>query len=171
MTAKLCGIAAVFIACSAAGLMKSRSLSKRVHELESFLSALSLISTEIRYFASPTDTIMKKLAKSSEYAKLKVFEYCAENLEQIRDFPKAWNDAIGMAKPYLSLENDDIKALKDYGASFGTTDADGQAANCERYSELLRQRLESAKEDKAKRGRMFSSLGVLCGIFFAFVFY
>jgi stage III sporulation protein AB len=171
MIVKIFGIVVVFIACSAAGLMKSYSLTKRVRELEEFLGALTFISTEIRYFASPTAEIMKKLADSGEFEKLKVFEFCTEFLKNTRDFPKAWNQAIEKAKPYLSLEDDDIKAVKEFGASFGATDADGQTANCERYAELIRQRLESAKDDRAKRGRMFSSLGVLCGIFFAFVFY
>lgn len=171
MMIKIGGIAAVFIACAAAGLIKSCSLSKRVRELEAFLNALSLISTEIRYFASPTDIIMKKLDLSSEYKKLKVFGYCRVNLEQTRDFSRAWTNAIAQAKPFLSLDNGDIEALECFGGTFGTTDADGQLANCERYSELLRQRHENAMDDKKNRGRMYSSLGILTGIFFALIFY
>lgn len=132
---------------------------------------MSLISTEIRYFASPTDSIIAKVAASSEYTRLRVFQFCRANLEQTRDFEKAWSDAIASAEPLLSLNKGDIEALKDFGGTFGTTDAEGQIANCERYCELLRQRLGSAREDRAKRGRMYSSLGVLSGVFFALVFY
>jgi stage III sporulation protein AB len=171
MIIRLGGIIAVFIACSAAGLIKSCSLSKRVRDLESFLSALSLISTEIRYFASPTDQIMAKLGAADEYARLMVFGACRANLEQTRDFARAWDDAIAKAQPFLSLDKGDIEALKDFGGTFGTTDAEGQTANCERYCELLRYRLEIAREDRAKRGRMYSSLGVLSGVFFALIFY
>ena len=171
MIVKAGGIIAVFIVCVATGFIKSYSLSKRVRELESFLSALSLISTEIRYFASPTDVIISKLAFANEYVKLRVFEFCKANLEQTRDFTSAWGGAIDKAKPFLSLDKDDIEALTGFGGTFGTTDTQGQLANCERYSELLRQRLESAREDKTKRGRMYSSLGVLAGVFFALILY
>ena len=171
MIIKAGGIAAIFIACTAAGLMKSYSLSKRVCELESFLSALSLISTEIRYFASPTDVIIAKLGSSSDYKNLRVFGICRKSLEKTRDFSQAWDSAIEQAEPYLSIDKGDVEALKRFGGTFGTTDADGQTANCERYCELLRRRLESARDDKAKRGRMYSSLGVLTGVFFAVFFY
>jgi len=52
MTLKYAGIAVVIFTCTAAGFMKSLSLSRRVKELETFISALSFIATEIRYFAS-----------------------------------------------------------------------------------------------------------------------
>ncbi len=168
---KIGGIIAIFTVCVAAGLLKSYSLSKRVRELEAFLSALSQISTEIRYFAYPTDVIISKLDSSAEYKRLKVFGFCKTNLAQTRDFSRAWKDAITQSKPFLSLDKSDIEALNSFGDTFGTTDAEGQMANCERYCELLKQRLESSREDKAKRGRMYSSLGVLSGVFFALIFY
>ena len=171
MIIKTGGIIAVFIVCVATGFLKSFSLSKRVRELDAFSGAMSLISTEIRYFASPTDVIISKLAFANDYAKLRVFELCKANLEQTREFTTAWRGAIEKAKPFLSLDRDDIEALISFGDTFGTTDAQGQMANCERYCELLRQRLESAREDKSKRGRMYSSLGVLTGVFFALILY
>lgn len=168
---KILGLTAIFIACAAAGLIKSYSLSKRVRELEAFLSAFSQISTEIRYFASPTNVIISKLDAFNEYKGLHIFGLCKENLERTHDFSKAWDCAISEAKPYLSLEKSDIDVLKSFGNTFGTTDVEGQIANCERYCDLLRQRLESARQDKVKRGRMYTSLGVLAGIFFAVFFY
>jgi stage III sporulation protein AB len=171
MIIKLSGIIAVFVVCVAAGFMKSASLAKRVRELEAFLSALSLISTEIRYFASPTDDIIAKLDSANEYKQLHVFGVCKENLENTRDFAKVWADALEKSKPYLSLDKGDFESLIWFGSMFGTTDMQGQIANCERYCGLLQQRLDSARDDKSKRGRMYTSLGVLAGVFFAVIFF
>ncbi len=171
MIFKLFGIIAIFGVCVTAGFMKTASLSKRVRELEAFLSALSLISTEIRYFASPTDDIIAKLDSANEYKQLRVFGICRKKLENTRDFGKAWVDALDESKSYLSLDNGDYEALKWFGSLFGTTDTDGQLANCERYCGLLQQRITSAREDKSKRGKMYTSLGVLAGVFFAVIFY
>lgn len=168
---KIFGLTAIFIACTAAGLIKSYALSKRVRELEAFLSAFSQISTEIRYFASPTNIIISKLDSFDEYKGLRVFGLCKKELEKTHDFAKAWNRAVDEAKPYLALTQNDIDAIKSFGTTFGTTDAEGEIANCERYCELLRRRLENAREDKLKRGRMYTSLGVLAGVFFAVFFY
>jgi stage III sporulation protein AB len=171
MIFRISGIVAVFVVCVAAGFMKSASLAKRVHDLEAFLSALTLISAEIRYFASPTDDIIAKLNSASEYKQLHVFELCRENLEYTRDFAKAWALALEKSKPYLSLDKGDFDTLTWFGSLFGTTDMQGQIANCERYCGLLEQRLDIAREDKAKRGRMYTSLGVLAGVFFAVLFF
>lgn len=170
MILKAGGVIAVFAVCVAAGLMKSASLEKRVRELEAFLSALSRISNEIRYFAAPTEDIIEKLDCSKEFKNLYVFAYCKENFKTTRDFSKAWSDALEKSKPKLSLDDGDYEALTFFGSILGTTDAEGQMANCERYKNLLEQRLNCAREDKSKRGRMYASFGVLAGVFFAVIF-
>lgn len=170
MILKVGGIIVVFAACVAAGLMKTASLAKRVRELQTFLNALSMISDEIRFFATPTNEIISKLDNAEGYKQLRIFAFCRENLKHTRDFSKAWGDALASAKPFLSLDDGDIEALSWFGSVFGTTDAQGQTANCERYYNLLQQRLECARDDKEKRGKMFTSLGVLAGAFFAVMF-
>lgn len=170
MILKAGGVIAVFAVCVAAGLMKSASLEKRVRELEAFLSALSRISNEIRYFATPTEDIIAKLDASKEFKNLFVFAYCKNDFEATRNFSKSWSDALKKSKQKLSLEDGDFEALGFFGNILGTTDAEGQMANCERYKNLLEQRLSCAREDKSKRGRMYTSFGVLAGVFFAVIF-
>jgi stage III sporulation protein AB len=168
---KICGLIAIILTCTAAGLLKSHLLSKRSLELQTILSALSFISTEIRYYALPTATIMEKLDGNTEYKKLRFFGLCKQNLQNTPDFQVAWRSALVQAKPYLAMSKEDIEALKAFGDLFGSTDTDGQLANCARYCELFRQRLADALEDQKKRGRLYSSLGVLSGVFLALVLY
>ena len=171
MILKVAGLVAIFIACSAWGLFKSSGLSKRVRQLELFVGTLGLISTEIRYFASPTDVIVGKIDALGEYKELRVFGICKMKLPKLRDFSRAWEDALNEAKQYLSLADSDYEALLWFGKVLGTTDVEGEIANCEHYGALLRQRLELAREDKKKRGKMYSSLGVLTGLFFLVLFF
>lgn len=169
MTLKYAGIAVVIFTCTAAGFMKSLSLSRRVKELETFISALSFIATEIRYFASPTPVIISKIKSKEEYAGLHVFEICEKNLLTTHDFKKSWTSALDASKQYLSLDAGDIETLKCFGNTFGTTDIEGELANCEHYINSMKVRLESARIDKTKRGRMYSSLGLLTGVLIAAV--
>ncbi|HEX3027601.1 MAG TPA: stage III sporulation protein AB, partial [Clostridia bacterium] len=162
---KAVGLILMFLVCTAGGAFKSLDLSKRVRQLESFMGAITLISTEIRYFASPTDVIMGKIGALDEYKELRVFGLCRKNLDQYRDFPKAWEQSIEQSKPYLSLNDSDYETLLWFGKVLGTTDVEGETANCERYKNLLGQRLQRAREDQRKRGRMYTSLGVLAGVF------
>ena len=168
---KVCGLFAIMLVCAAAGFLKSRMLAKRTLELQSILSALTFISTEIRYFASPTVSIMEKLEENNDYRRLRFFGLCSQNLKNTPDFQFAWKRALSQAKPYLSINHEDFEALCAFGDLFGSTDTEGQIANCARYSELIRQRLTSAVDDQKKRGRLYASLGVLTGVFLALVLY
>jgi stage III sporulation protein AB len=171
MFAKIMGMIAIFLVCSAVGLLKSSELSKRVRQLEALKGAINLISTEIRYFASPVDVIMNKLNALEEYKELRIFGLCENNLATMRDFAKAWAASIEQAKPQLALNKGDYEALLWFGTMLGATDIEGQTSNCERYSEMLSQRLIRAREDKAKRGKMYSSLGILTGVFFIVILF
>lgn len=165
------GLAVLFGVCTTAGLLKSAAFSKRVRQLEGFTGALDAIATEIRYFAAPLEEIMAKCDALPEYKELRVFGLCRAVFLKERDFPASWEKALQQAKPSLSLDAGDLETLSWFGRVLGTTDVDGQTANCARYGELLRQRLGRAREDRAKRGKMYTSLGVLAGIFLVVVLF
>jgi stage III sporulation protein AB len=167
MNLKIAGLILVFIVCSTVGMMMSMKLSKRVRQIESFICAVGLIATEIRYFASPVEVLVEKLNQIEEYRQLKVFEMCKLNLKHEKQFSKAWELAIKEAEHTLSLQSADYESLLWFGRSLGTTDVQGQLANCENCCEQLSQRLTLAREDMNKKGKMYSSLGVLTGIFVA----
>ncbi|MFT9076408.1 hypothetical protein [Ethanoligenens sp.] len=171
MIFKLLGLMMLFGVCTTAGLLKSAMFSKRVRQLEGFVGALDAISTEIRYLAAPLEDIMAKCDAMPEYKELRVFGMCREIFIRERDFPAAWEKALHMAKPELALDAGDHEALAWFGRVLGTTDVDGQTANCARYGELLRQRLTRAREDRAKRGKMYTSLGVLAGVFLVVILF
>ncbi len=154
-----------------AGLLRSAALSKRVRQLEGFSGAMESIATEIRYFALPLAELMAKLDAMPEYRELRVFGSAGRAFAKSRDFPSAWERAVAEAKPYLALDEGDREALLWFGRGLGTTDVEGQTAGCARYRALLRQRLEAAIEDKKRRGRMYSSLGVLAGVFFVVILF
>lgn len=150
--------------------MKSAELSKRVRQLEGFVGALEMISSDIRYFASPVDALMRKVDSMPEYRELLLFGLCAQELTHTRDLQRAWERALAEAKPRLALDEGDRETLLWFGRVLGTTDVEGQTASCERYAALLRQRLEAARRDRQTRGRMYASLGLLAGVFLFVVF-
>lgn len=136
-----------------------------MRQLELLISGISMISTEIRYCASPTEAIMEKLNSMDEYKPLKIFGNFEKRILVQRDFEKAWQDSVRESAPSLALNTDDLEAMCWFGRVLGATDVEGQLGNCERFSALLKQRLAGAREDLKKRGRMYYSMGVLTGAF------
>lgn len=161
---------AVFLACAAGGVLASTKLRKRVLELELLIGAIGMFSTEIRYSAAPLDAILDKIDRSEDYRRLKIFSLCRSLFLKNRDFTKAWESAIKESKQYLSLNKNDYEALVWFGRELGATDIEGQMANCGRCIELLTQRLEHARDEQKKRGKMYTSLGFLTGMFFVVLF-
>lgn len=151
--------------CAAAGLIQSLRLSKRVRQLELLISAVNFIASEIRYAAMPVPDILRRLARSPEFGELQLFEVCAGQLQNCPDIRESWRRAVEEVKPKLSLKPGDYDALEHFGETFGGTDVEGQTANCESCVRLLEPRLDEAREDARKRGRMYFSLGLLAGGF------
>lgn len=146
--------------------MRSLRLSKRVRQLELWTGAVRFISSEIRYSATPLDRIVAKLANAEEYRELHVFEPCAQRLKATRDFASAWQEAVSSEKSRLALTQTDCEPILSLGGTLGTTDVEGQVADCGRCAQMLAVRLDAAREDCGKRGRMYASIGVLSGVFF-----
>lgn len=162
---KLIGLLSLFLICTAAGLGASLRLSKRVGHLEAFIAAMGLLSTEIRYNAPPVAVLLEKLDAAPEFGRLRVFGFCRELLRVKQGVFEAWPEALALARPSLSIAEGDAEVLLAFGRAFGATDVEGQLANCESCRAQLQSRLEEAREEKLKRGRMYSSLGVLAGLF------
>lgn len=170
MFLKITGMITVFLVCSVWGIFRTMRLSKRVRQLEKWIGAVRFISSEIRYFAEPLDVIINKLASSSEYRELQFFDFCRDYLMRTRNFAGAWKQAVSGAKERLALSAADYEPLQWLGGTLGKTDVEGQVADCERCVEMLGVRLSSAREDKSRRGKMYTSLGILTGVFFVVLF-
>lgn len=134
-------------------------------QLETVIGALQFISSEIRYSAAPVTDILKRLSALPEYRELHIFNNCSLYLEQCSDIRESWRNALVSAAPKLALRPGDYDALERFGETFGATDVEGQTANCEGCVRLLQCRLDEAREDERRRGRMYFSMGLLAGAF------
>jgi stage III sporulation protein AB len=113
---------------------------------------------------------MNKLDSIEEYKGLRIFGICKDKLERTRDFSKAWEASLIEARQYLAIDDGDYDTILWFGRLLGTTDIEGEMANCRRYGELLSERLKHARDEQKKRGRMYTSLGILVGVFFVVFF-
>lgn len=171
MTIKIIGLLSLFAVCAIWGMQKSFKLHKRVSQIEGFCGAISLISSEIRCFATPIDVLLAKLDSLEEYKRLCVFGLCRQYFNLTNNFSASWERAVEETKNSLALNFGDYEEIKWFGKLLGTKDIVGEVANCERYRELLEKRLDIARVDCIKKGRMYGSLGVLTGTFLFVLFF
>ena len=144
-----------------AGYLQSHKLTMRVRFLEQYLKWISQLETEIRYCA---EGIPRLLHKHGKAASLSFLTKCADQMHRGIPFPEAWKQAVqGISSDY-GLKLDDLNLVMEFGNGLGTSDVDGQTAHCQMHRELMQTHLDSAREEKQKKGRLYIMLGLFGGI-------
>lgn len=138
--------------------------SKRLREREAVLTASILLVKElavlIRYTNCEIGEMLKTAAKNESYKKLLYVANC-EKTDEKGNFHTLWNE--GTAKqPYLTA--DDRELLFSLGEKLGSTDLDGQLSLLEMTGEIFKERRNQARADYQNKGRVYRSVGVLCGL-------
>ena len=80
------------------------------------------------------------------------------------DIKSAWEQACGRLKALSYCHAAESELMLSLGRSLGTSDISGQLSLIELHSEKLSALRKSASEESAKKGKLFRSVGALCGI-------
>ncbi len=139
------------------GCMESYKLHLRVEALERFLTLITVIETEMRYYALPLRQIVTR--HSDAFAFLC---HCQVQLEAGKSFAQAWQAGIAASAKGKGLKQKDKALMEQFGTGLGDSDIEGQLAHCRTTQALLTVQIEQARAEKTKKSKLFSVLG-LCG--------
>lgn len=139
--------------------MEARKLGVRVTQLEKFLAFLSCARTEIRYSALPVEQVVEKHGGGLCFLTL-----CAKYCRQGESFPAAWQKGVEEGTRGLGLQPKDLELIQEFGNGFGATDLEGQLSHCQLYIDLVGGELSQAKEEKAKKSKLYFMLGIFGGL-------
>ncbi|MFR8529634.1 stage III sporulation protein AB [Anaeromassilibacillus sp. An250] len=156
---KVLGILLLIAAGTIAGYVQSHRLSQRVAQLEEMLRFLNAAQTEIRYSAASVVEIIQRHGSS-----LAFLQQCAARYKAGEDFHTAWEEGVRTGAKGTGLTEEDQTLLRDFGSGFGASDVEGQLSHCRLYAELFQDRLERARQEKARKGKLYLMLGSFSGI-------
>lgn len=145
-----------FLLCLAWGARQSLLLKRRTALLEELSRMLGEFEIEIR-FAAPTLDI---LCEKAEGCFADILRECRGSC----DIKTAWEQACGRLSALPCCHDEERELLLSLGRSLGTSDISGQLSLIELHSEKLSALGRSAAEESAKKGKLFRSVGALCGI-------
>lgn len=132
---------------------------------------LSVAEQSLCYLSSPADELMRSLSEKSELSELKFLRTCYAEMCGGEDFRTAWSGSVGERDNVRYLDRDDVSLLLSFGENFGTTDSDGQVANCKLHSSLVDDRLARARRKRDSCASLSCGMGVLCGIGLMIIFF
>lgn len=143
-----------------AGLFFSLRLKEREKTMSSVLLLIKELTVQIRYTNTEIGDILIAAAKNEEFNGLYFVCEC-NKLEEKGNFHLLWKEGV---KKQPFLEAKDRELLYSLGDSLGQTDTEGQLSFLEMYEEMIKKNLEQAARDYAEKGRMYRSVGLLCGL-------
>ena len=146
-----------FWVCTAEGMRRSALLKQREQLLAELSAMLCGFAIEIRCTA-PT---LSELCSAATGVFANLLRECKDGSRDIRE---AWENACGRLSALPCSGREETALLRELGASLGKSDAQGQLALIELYRERLAQCEKQASQELLQKGRLYRSLGVLCGL-------
>lgn len=149
---------------AAFGAIAGVYFSKRLKERENILAAAVLLirelSVQIRYTNSEMGEMLKSAAQNESYKKL-LFVTSCEKTDEKGDFHRYWKEGTAR-QPYLTTKDKEL--ILSLGDKLGSTDLDGQLSFLEMTEEIFKERQNQAFADYRNKGKVYRSVGILCGL-------
>lgn len=142
-------------------------LSKKVTAIEAAIALVAHFSDRLRYLQPTLAALLNSACGQSMLQPCSYLAPCREALRQGEAFPSAWQKAVRQCPGALGVEQ--AAVLETLGDVLGATDLDSQLTALAWVREQLEHHLLSARQDREKYHKMYSTLGVLCGIAIAII--
>ena len=159
---RLTGAFMVCAVCIWTGFSAADRLRRRRDFLESFVTTLSVLETEIVFGKYDLEEIFNRM--SADEKLYGMYKICAGQIGEY-GIKRAWNDAVSAVSDAASLTDSDIDAICALGSELGMSDINGQIRAIERTSELVSKNAAEAGERCARLTRVYRGCGVLSGAF------
>jgi len=154
----------LFVCCVLMGNRASGRLRDRKSVLEAFLRDIQRISLLIDYTVMPLQNIVEKFSDSELSPFWIAF---GKELLVVHNAEQAWNNAMGEVLKEQSLLSflmkEELVVLSDFAKVLGKTDKHTQLLNISLLQKRLEVILADAQQQYQRKGRLYRSMGILCG--------
>lgn len=149
--------ALAFLFCAMAGVGKSRLAKKRCELLLELYKMLTGFEIKIR---SAAPTISELIARDSSLFS----SFVREQARGQCNIRTAWAAACERLEALPHCGREEALLMRQLGMELGKSDRAGEVSLIEMYLQQLSILCESARSEFSKKGAVFRSVGVLCGL-------
>lgn len=156
---KILGAICIFAGCCTFGISQTAKMKKRVKSLETLLSAIRRISSEITFSKKRLERIFNEV---SQQTGLVLFSRVAEDMHSL-GFSASWQKALLSSLEDMALTRDDAECLMSLSqiSAYSGEEQKKVLLSAEKLCDLS---LISARDELAKSSRLFTSGGALVGM-------
>lgn len=157
---KLLGMALLFLGSAGTGLLLSKGLARRTELLQLIERLLLALSNDLHYQKTPTLRLLREIGRDESYAKLQFLSTFAEPAAELAPISQLWDSAL---KKQMGLQNEELELLQETGRILGASDSESQINALSLQQKKLERILEESLQKQQTQGKLFRSMGVLCG--------
>ncbi|WP_367567497.1 stage III sporulation protein AB [Lacrimispora sp.] len=170
---RILGAVFVIISCSGLGFFMAGQWNQHLKTVEKLRKMIFLLKAEIVYGNSPLAEAFERTGKRAGGEMGALFERVADRLfkQQGELFYQVWQEEIDRMPKEVCLSKEDKQNLKGLGEHLGYLDMDMQERNILLYLEQLDLTIDYLREHKQEKSRLYTSLGIMGGLFLTIVMY
>ena len=162
---RLLGFCLIAAGCALAGESCCARLRIRALSLERCEALAQALGEELRYTMAPVEILMTSLGERQQFSPLGFLRRCACLCTAGEAFPKAWKRAVTEEAERLALSREDLELLLPWGEFLGAADLESQLGQLKLAGLSLGRQREDARQRWRTLGKLYSTLGVLGGVF------
>lgn len=165
---KIVGALMVISCCSIIGMGFAGGLKARKKNLAGFISALTVMKSEICDLLTPMPELLERMAKQAEPPVNQFFINCLGHMKNSLPFSQAWVKAVRETAG-LQLYAEEMLCLCELGMLLGRYEAEEQRAAINRALIRLEEFHRRAGEDMEGRGKVCAVMGISAGLMIAII--
>lgn len=168
---KIAGIIMVLTGSCGLGIRLARNWREHLELLEQLRKMIFLLKGQILYANAPLEEAFERVGNKSGGSLGDLFVRVAERIEkqQGEGFFDLWKEEVHNMEPALPLSKRDRKELTAFGEHLGYLDRDMQERTMLLYLEQLDLDIDYLREHLRERSRLYTSLGVVGGLFLVII--
>ncbi|MGN0159368.1 MAG: stage III sporulation protein AB [Brotaphodocola sp.] len=169
---RIIGCICVVSGTSMYGVWLSGQYSGHLAELEQLRHMIFLLKGQILYANAPLHEAFETVGERVDGDLAELFTRVAHRIEEQPGeiFSEIWKAEVEKLGDMSKLSKEDRQSLGTLGDHLGFLDRDMQERNLLLYLEQLDLRIQDMREHKKERCRLYTSLGVMSGLFLAILF-
>lgn len=171
MLLKVVGCSCMIIGSSGFGWHLSSRYSERLRLLEQLKQMIFLLKAQVLYANASLEEAFESIGKRSTGELAFLWLQVAEGIkhQQGEPFFTIWKTQINQLKKDSALLPSDKQQLEEFGKNLGYLDLEMQERNILLYLEQLELTIKDLRQHKQEKKRLYTSLGILGGLFLAII--
>lgn len=164
---KIAGCILIVTGTSGYGFWLAAQYGERLRLLGQFRQMIFLLKGQIIYANAPLEEAFDTVGRRTKGEMAELFLRVAKRIreQQGEPFAQIWSDEIENLGQESSLVKKDRQLFAGMGEHLGFMDRDMQERNLLLFLEQLDLEIQGLREHKQERSRLYTSLGVMGGLF------